>query len=145
MYIYILIGHTDISLEVWSTFTGEHFRSWCVFFHGQNHSEPGWQQHFGQLISWKKPLLSPNRNPTYNRHCFVDILVLTIGSITKYGFGGYMLGLRPNFYHNWLAQFRPSRVCFLLDGLKFAIPPTKKTKRGKLWIGCKLGSIWPIG
>ena len=34
----------------------------------------------------EKPLLTPNRNPAYNRHYIVDILMLTIGQIPKYGF-----------------------------------------------------------
>ena len=32
-----------------------------------------------KVIIHGKTLLTPNRNPTYNRHYFVDILVLTIG------------------------------------------------------------------
>ena len=31
------------------------------------------------LVIHGKSLLTPNRNPTYNRHYLVDILVLTIG------------------------------------------------------------------
>ena len=45
-------------------------------------------------------ILTPNRNITYSRHCFADVLVLT-GKIPKYGFGmvwGYMSRSRPNVY-----------------------------------------------
>ena len=42
-----------------------------------------------------KSLLTPNRNPTYNRHYLVDILVLTIGQILKYGFGVTCWGYDP--------------------------------------------------
>ncbi len=40
-----------------------------------------------------KSLLTPDCNPTYNRHYY--ILVLTIGSILKYGFGATCWGCKP--------------------------------------------------
>lgn len=44
----------------------------------------------GHPFSKEKSPVTPNRNPTYNnRHYLVDIRVLTVGEIPKYG------GLRP--------------------------------------------------
>ena len=71
----------------------------------------------------EKNLLTPNRNPNYNVHYLVDILVLTIGIHSQIWAWGYMLGAqRPNFYE-WL--IRPSVGRYFLhlyeDPLK-AIP-----------------------
>ena len=60
-----------------------------------------------------KTLPTPNPNPTNTRHYFVDIQVLTIGKIPKYGFGVACWG--PNdpismkhtqYYTHWLKQLR---------------------------------------
>ena len=50
---------------------------------------------FLERMSHGKNILTPNRNPTYNMHYFVDILVLTIGYI-PYGFGVTCWGPNPN-------------------------------------------------
>lgn len=49
-----------------------------------------------------KILVTPNDNPTYKRHYFVDILVLNHWLNPRIWVWGYMVGAQaPNFYHNW--------------------------------------------
>ena len=49
----------------------------------------------GRIQSWKKVSGSPQSGATYNMLYFVDILVLTMGLIPKYGFGVTCWGYDP--------------------------------------------------